>query len=646
MKSRIVGIALVGLGLFNIVAMAASAPKVAKTSPPADATDVDPGLTEIVVEFDTPVKMNSWSVVYVDGAELPEMVGDAPIDFRDNRTCVMKVKLAPDTAYGIAFNSETRQGFKAAEDETPAVPFVLRFKTGSGKSAAGPEGPRVVRSEPADGARDLEPGTFDLVLVFNEPMKDAPPVLATPAEAPPLKTLGAPRWKDARTAVIPVMLAPKTTYKIGINVGEDKPFVSAGDSTPALPLTITFSTVGAEPTKPPAPAGAVAIRYNYQKGDTGRAIQRTNLDVKLDVGNGMTVPIGQKVGVNGIEEVLAVEEGKPVEVRKMIAEFLMLATNPETGKTEAAPRLEQGVVVKIDRRGDEPRVTPVDGEVPEPLMLALSEDEFLDLLPQRTVKVGDSFPPPTATMESIRKAFDVSGQGSLHFVLTCRRIGPVDVDDARNAMFKAQGSGQPITYVFNAAEFDIDWKQDGKMENNIPFSLEAKGKIVFAIDAGVYLRISADGKITVKPVQLQDDNGQMVTVSGGGTYQTEMTYEPIDWSRGVQRKGQADKAPSTASPLGTPRGSIEHQFNLLKKGDAAALRACFVEKVRDLVTDEVVEKGQADSKDYTLDELVAEVIEGERDGTKTARILMKGDRTLTTLVLTDGKWLAETVWFK
>ena len=31
---------------------------------------------------------------------------------------------------------------------------------------------------------------------------------------------------------------------------------------------------------------------------------------------------------------------------------------------------------------------------------------------------------------------------------------------------------------------------------------------------------------------------------------------------------------------------------------------------------------------------------------KTAKITMKNGRTLTTLILTDGKWLADTIWFK
>ena len=49
---------------------------------------------------------------------------------------------------------------------------------------------------------------------------------------------------------------------------------------------------------------------------------------------------------------------------------------------------------------------------------------------------------------------------------------------------------------------------------------------------------------------------------------------------------------------------------------------------------------------YTLDDLVGAVEMGEDEGKQTARIKMKNGRTLTTLILTDGKWLADTVWFK
>ncbi|HEX8286214.1 MAG TPA: hypothetical protein VF588_22830 [Pyrinomonadaceae bacterium] len=47
-----------------------------------------------------------------------------------------------------------------------------------------------------------------------------------------------------------------------------------------------------------------------------------------------------------------------------------------------------------------------------------------------------------------------------------------------------------------------------------------------------------------------------------------------------------------------------------------------------------------------IDDLYASAEMGEADGKKTAKVKMKNDRALTTLVETDGKWLADTIWFK
>ena len=61
---------------------------------------------------------------------------------------------------------------------------------------------------------------------------------------------------------------------------------------------------------------------------------------------------------------------------------------------------------------------------------------------------------------------------------------------------------------------------------------------------------------------------------------------------------------------------------------------------------EAVEKGKKEATQYTLNDLVASVEMGELQGKKTAKIKMKNGRTLTTLILTDGKRLSDTVWFK
>ena len=98
--------------------------------------------------------------------------------------------------------------------------------------------------------------------------------------------------------------------------------------------------------------------------------------------------------------------------------------------------------------------------------------------------------------------------------------------------------------------------------------------------------------------------------------------------------------------LKDPKSSLAYQFELVKAGDVDKLKACMTPRVRDGVTKEVVDKGKTEAANYTMDDLYASAEMGEADGKKTAKIKMKNGRTLTTLVETDGQWLADTIWFK
>lgn len=539
-------------------ALAGQTPKVLDTVPAANANDVDPHLSQIVVTFDMAVKTDSWSVVQVGEVAFPELVGDEPISFRDNKTCVIKVKLQPETAYGIALNSRTRKGFKSAADETPAEPCQLLFRTGRDKPAE-PEGPRVVKTDPPDGAADLEAGTFDLTVVFSEPMKQGPASITTPPDGPHLKIIGKPAWKDARTFVVPVILPPATRYRVGINMGENKRFASAGDGTPAVPREFTFGTIGA--AKPadgkretaqsaePAERGPVTLKYDYRKGDAGRIKQTSAVELRVKMSTGQTAVLRQRLGLNSIEEVLVAEKGRPVEARKLISEFVMVRTDPETGQPQAVPRLEKPVSVRIDRREETAKVDTIEGDVSDELMTVLTDDVMIDMLPRKAVRVGQVCEPPAESIAKIQKEFDPQLSGRIDLKLTCRRIGPMNVADARNEMFAAKGGGTPVTYIFDVAEFDIDWKQQGKLESGLPFSLTATGTFVFAIDAGVGLRLNADGRIRIEPTQTMGADGQAVTVSGEGTIRSELTFEPIKWSRGTKPGVGKSGGEATTKPV-------------------------------------------------------------------------------------------------
>jgi len=92
--------------------------------------------------------------------------------------------------------------------------------------------------------------------------------------------------------------------------------------------------------------------------------------------------------------------------------------------------------------------------------------------------------------------------------------------------------------------------------------------------------------------------------------------------------------------------AIATQLDLLKAGKVNELKTHFTGRVRDGISAESVDKGKKEAGKDMLDDLVASIEISERGGMKSAKIKMKGGRTLTTLVLTDGKWLADTIWFK
>lgn len=110
---------------------AALPPCVASTFPADRATDVDPALTEIAVTFDremTTEQAWSWITHPRLGAYPGYRNSKAPRFERDGRTCVLPVKLKPNTVYAVGVNSFRHAGFRDKNNRV-AVPHVWVFKT-------------------------------------------------------------------------------------------------------------------------------------------------------------------------------------------------------------------------------------------------------------------------------------------------------------------------------------------------------------------------------------------------------------------------------------------------------------------------------------------------------------------------------------
>ncbi len=102
-------------------------PVVVKTVPEAGSATVSPGTVEIKVTFSKKMNDGSWSCSTAWQGSAPEMVGKPRYE-ADGKTCVIKVKLEPNKAYGYWLNSQQFKNFKD-ESGKPAVPYLLAFQT-------------------------------------------------------------------------------------------------------------------------------------------------------------------------------------------------------------------------------------------------------------------------------------------------------------------------------------------------------------------------------------------------------------------------------------------------------------------------------------------------------------------------------------
>jgi len=91
---------------------------------------------------------------------------------------------------------------------------------------------------------------------------------------------------------------------------------------------------------------------------------------------------------------------------------------------------------------------------------------------------------------------------------------------------------------------------------------------------------------------------------------------------------------------------ISFQIELMKKGDVEKLKYRFTERQRNKIIKKMTEKAVKEVGNYSIDELVHKVEPGKHKGRLTAKIKMKNGRTLTTFVLVDDEWQADTLWFK
>jgi hypothetical protein len=208
-----------------------------KSNPAHGATNVDPGLKEIVIRFDR--EMGPGMSVTGDPALLPPIDPAGKPGWRNAKTFVLPVTLAEGGYYRIGINSKSHQNFQDSRG-VAVQPSVIAFTTkGASKELiAKAATPHVVSTEPKIGAKDVDAGVAELKVTFDLPMGGG---MSFTGDVPAVS--GAkPAWsKDRRTITLPIKLEPGQSYRFGLNSPRHVNFQSSA-GVPLEPVAFEFST--------------------------------------------------------------------------------------------------------------------------------------------------------------------------------------------------------------------------------------------------------------------------------------------------------------------------------------------------------------------------------------------------------------------
>jgi beta-lactamase regulating signal transducer with metallopeptidase domain len=217
---------------------------IVETSPAIGATDVDPELKEITVTFDRDMGGGmSWT-----GQDyLPPNDPTRKTHWRDKRTCVLPVQLKKGEFYRVGINSTNFLNFKSADGQPCPCTAICFATQGASKAiAARVRVPKIVKMIPENGANDVSPSVKALRVTFDVPMGEGMSWTGGGEQFPKIADGEKAKWSgDDKSCILPVVLEPGKSYRLGINSLSHINFQSRW-GVPLAPVEYRFETKAAQ----------------------------------------------------------------------------------------------------------------------------------------------------------------------------------------------------------------------------------------------------------------------------------------------------------------------------------------------------------------------------------------------------------------
>lgn len=403
------------------------------------------------------------------------------------------------------------------------------------------QGQKLVKSEPASGARNVPTNIGVIRLHFDENMKMNSWTVWLPGAGqfpPPAGDNSAP-WKSPRVFELKVKtLEPDTVYALQLNSDKKKGFQTANSSTP-LPVTVvTFKTapragtpdqsIGGGSDTPDQSIGGTENDIETCSAEGGKngqpvvlklstheraprsgaltmapgwsfKVSRSTLVDLVALQNGQSYPILALVKVKFFEDVVKVSGGRAVEVDRKMDLAQVRERDPETGKAKETLLCDKGKVYRVQftQGGGQVREAGTGAAPREELAECIGDPITPDLWPQGTLSQGQAW--SYRDEDVTRRLWFVDAQG-----------GRVDL---RVTGFTTEKeTGIRIAQIRGTMQTKIQM-------NGIPMDYDAKVEIDLPVVIGVPMMVHFQGKLSGKGSQ-QDQNGNAApfTISGEGEF--------------------------------------------------------------------------------------------------------------------------------